>query len=230
MNLKTTILLKLIVAFNISIFCNAVNGQTEKSGIPENAKDSLKRYLLFNVSPVFQPYFKNSYELDLVGPFSRNTQLPQLFGTKNRINSFSFGQKKSESVLTGLGSYQHFTNHLNIKRKKFAFDFGIGFANQNTVLMSQSIYQFSFRASAEYKLASWISGYLYGQYISKPINRPADFFDPFMHRNPLFLQPEIGAGLKTNFKKVNADFQIFSIYGTELDNISPVNSRLRIGF
>jgi len=51
-----------------------------------------------------------------------------------------------------------------------------------------------------------------------------------MHNNPLFIQPEIGAGVKGGIKKTNVDFQINSIYDTNFGGMAPVNSKIKIGF
>ena len=51
-----------------------------------------------------------------------------------------------------------------------------------------------------------------------------------MYRNPLFLQSEVGAGLKRKTKNVNTKFHINSIYDNNLKQFTPVNSKISFGF
>lgn len=145
-------------------------------------------------------------------------------------NRLSFSQIKSSSELTGLGYYEHFINNFSFEKDKFTFELGFGLASQTTLLMTTPVYQATFSASIEYSVTRWLDAYLFGQYVTKPLNRANDFFDLFLHNNPLFLQSEIGGGLKTNFKKVNADLKIYSIYQNKSKKFRPVNSVFSIEF
>ena len=139
---------------------------------------------------------------------------------------------KIESLLPGLGSYSQYTNQFRWNAgKKITVDFGAGLVMQNTVFDPFiPNYQISFRAALEYSFNDWLSAYLYGQYITQPLNKPDDYFDPVMHNNPLFIQSEIGTGVKAGFKKTNVDFQINSIYDGKFKGMTPINSKIKIGF
>jgi len=212
--------------FSVTIFAQTENSTRLK--IPHS--DSLEKYNLLHIQPDFQNNFQGSLNERRKIKFSDNLYGTQFFKNKNPFNSISFSQKKSISDLPGLGAYQHFTNHISLNSNKFTLDLGIGLTNQHTVLMEAPLYQFSFHTSFNYSVTDWLDAYLYGRYLSNPINRPKGFFDPFMYDNALFIQSEIGGGLKTNFKKVNADLKIFSIYRKESKTLSPVNSVIRIEF
>jgi hypothetical protein len=134
--------------------------------------------------------------------------------------------------MPGLGSITHYTNRLRWNTDKNAtFDFGVGLVMQNSVLDAFiPNYQISFKASLEYNFNDrWIA-YFYGQYITKPINKPDGYFDPLIYNNPMFIQSEIGAGVKTGIKKTNIDFQINSLYDKEFGGMIPLNSKLKLGF
>lgn len=134
--------------------------------------------------------------------------------------------------MPGLGSITHYTNQLRLNTgKNTSFEFGAGLAMQNSIIDPFiPNYQFSFRLAVEYNFNERLSAYFYGQYITNPINKPGDYFDPLIHNNPFFIQSEIGAGLQAGFKKTNVDFKINSIYDTKFGGITPVNSKIRIDF
>ncbi len=131
-----------------------------------------------------------------------------------------------------LGSVEHYSNHFRWDAgSKTEMDIGAGLAMQNTIMnLFAPNYQFTFKGSAGYAYNDWITVYLYGQYLTAPLNKPDHYFDPFMHFNPLFLQNEVGAGMYTTYKKSRIDLQIFSIYGSDFKDAKPVYSKLRIGF
>lgn len=195
----------------------------------------LKKYRLFYDLSVFPvPGTGENWLLNRVSPALKNFQAGFEFGKKQPPKTFSVSQNKYETVLPGLGSIEHFTNQVRWNAgNKVTVDFGAGLAMQNTI-MNPDIpnYQLSFRASVEYAFNDWLSAYLYGQYITKPLNKPEDYFDPFMHNNPLFLQNEIGGGVKANFNKTQIGFDIYSMPGQEFKSVwlRPTNSRITIGF
>ena len=150
----------------------------------------------------------------------------------NSFPSFSFVQNKTENNLPGMGSYTFFNNSLIYRiNNKIEVDFGAGLARQNSVLnAAKPNYQVGFQASVEFALTSKLDAFIYGRYFTSPIKKQKDFFDPLIYRNPLFLQSEVGAGLKRDYKNVNAKFQINSIYDNNVRQFAPVNSKISIGF
>lgn len=234
MSLKQTISIKAAIVIIHLLFCHLIFAQTEnQKNTKEQEPIRLKRYNLLDNSLKFQseyivapPYFNSPF------PAFENYN-PAFFFHKNAsTDNILLSQNKFESIMPGLGSITHYTNQLRWNAgKKTIFDFGVGLAMQNTVFDPFiPNYQVSFRAALEYSLNNWLSAYFYGQYITNPINKPEDYFDPFMHNNPMFIQSEIGAGVKAGFKKTNIDFQINSIYDTKFGGMTPVNSKIKIGF
>ncbi len=151
---------------------------------------------------------------------------------KNHQETFSFSQTKFLTDLPDLGFVEHFENKLQWNPgNKTHIDYGAGLAIQNT-FMNPYIpnYQLSLAASFKYSFNDWLTAYIYGQYLSRPLNKPDDYFDPFMYNNPTFLQNEVGAGFNARYKNTNIDLQIFSIYGAEYQDVKPVHSKIRIGF
>ena len=148
------------------------------------------------------------------------------------LTKISFEQTKIEDDFPGLGSYEFFNNSLKYSvNNKTIIDIGIGMARQNSILnAAKPNYQFGFQASVEFAVTPKLDAFIYGQYFTSPINKPKDFFDPMIYRNPMFLQSEVGAGLKRNYKNINAKFQINSIYDNEVRQFAPVNSKISIGF
>jgi hypothetical protein len=181
----------------------------------------------------YQPgYFIEPTFINSPFPAFENYNPTSFFQNNATTSKFSFSQNKIESIMPGLGSYAHYTNQFHwTTGKKAALDFGAGLVMQNTSIDPFiPNYQISFRAVFEYTLNDWLSAYFFGQYITKPFNKPDDYFDPLMHNNPLFIKSEIGAGMKAGFKKTNIDFQINSIYDTKIEGMTPVNSKIRIEF
>jgi hypothetical protein len=216
------------------LFCQLIYAQTEnQNNAIKQEPIRLKKYGLFDNSLNFQSgYFTEQLYFNSPFPNFENYNFAPFFHKNTTFANFSISQNKFESTMPGLGSITHYTNQLQWKAgKKTTFDFGAGLAIQNSVIDPFiPNYQISFRAALEYSFNDWLSGYFYGQYITKPLNKPADYFDPLMHNNPMFIQSEIGAGVKASFKKTNIDFQINSIYDSKYGGLTPVNSKIKIGF
>jgi hypothetical protein len=234
MSLKQNIPLKAAILIVPLLFCHLLYAQTEaQNKTKEQEPVRLKKYNLLDNSLNFQPgYFAEPPYFNSPFPAFENYNPASFFNKNAPVANFSFSQNKFESIMPGFGSITHYTNQIRWNAgKKTALDFGAGLAMQNTIIDPFiPNYQISFRAALEYTFNDWLSAYFYGQYITKPINKPDDYFDPFMHNNPLYIQSEIGAGVKAGFKKTNIDFQINSIYDTKIGGMTPVNSKIKIGF
>ncbi|MCA1760319.1 MAG: hypothetical protein LC658_11175 [Bacteroidales bacterium] len=234
MSLKQTILIKAAIVIVHLLFCHLLFAQTEAQNITiDKEQYQLKKYNLFDNSLNYQPgFFIEPTFFNSPFPAIENYNPASFFQNNATTTKFSFSQNKIESIMPGLGLYSHYTNQFRWNvGKKTTLDFGAGLVMQNTIIDPFiPNYQISFRAVFEYTLNDWLSAYFFGQYITKPFNKPGDYFDPFMHNNPLFIQSEIGAGMKTGFKKTNIDFQINSIYDTKFGGMTPVNSKIRIEF
>jgi hypothetical protein len=234
MTLKQTIQKIAAIVIVHLLFCHLIFAQTEnQNNTIKQEPIRLKKYGLFDNSLNSQSGYVVD-PLNFNSPFSafENYNFAPFFHKNAPIANFSITQNKFESIMSGLGSITHYTNQLQWKAgKKTTFDFGAGLAIQNSIIDPIiPNYQISFRAALEYSFNDWLSGYFYGQYITKPLNKPADYSDPLMHNNPMFIQSEIGAGVKAGFKKTNIDFQINSIYDSKYGGLTPVNSKIKIGF
>jgi hypothetical protein len=234
MPFKQNILLKASILIVHLLFSHLLFAQTENQyKTKEQEPLKLKKYNLFENSFNFQQeYFAKPLYFNSRFPAFENYNPNLFFQKSSPTANVSFSQNKFGLIMPGLGSITHYTNQIRWNAgKKTTIDFGAGLAMQNTVFDPfVPNYQFSFRAALEYSFNDWLSGYFYGQYVTKPINKPDDYFDPFMHNNPLFIQSEIGAGMKAGFKKTNVDFQINSIYDTKFGGMTPVNSKIKIAF
>lgn len=167
-------------------------------------------------------------------PFPVFSNLQNRFSFQNEpaFKTLTFTPNKIEWEMPGLGSVNHFSNQLRWNAgNNFSVDFAAGLAIQNTISnLYAPNYQLISQAQIEYSFNDKTSTYLRGQYLTKPLNKPSTFFDPFMYNNPLFLQNEIGAGFKTKYKNTTIDFQVISIYGPESVISNPGHSKIRIGF
>lgn len=232
MSLKHTILTKAVIIVHL-LLGNLLFAQTEaQNKIIDKELYHLKKYNLFDNSFYYQPgYFIEPTFINSPFPAFENYNPASFFQNNATTSKFSFSQIKNESIMPGLGSYSHYTNQFRWNVGKKTVDFGAGLVMQNTIIDPFiPNYQISFRAVFEYTLNDWLSAYFFGQYITKPFNKPDDYVDPLMHNNPLFIQSEIGAGMKAGLKKTNIDFQINSIYDTKIGGMTPVNSKIRIEF
>jgi len=234
MSLNQTIPIKAAIVIIHLLFCHLLFAQTENQKITKEQEPlRLKKYNLLDNSLNYQPgYFAEPFSFNSPFPTFENYNPNLFFQKSTQAASFSFSQKKFESIMPGLGSITHYTNKLRWNAgKKTALDFGAGLAMQNTIIDPFiPNFQISFRAALEYSFNDWLSAYFYGQYVTKPINKPDDYFDPLIYKNPLFIQTEIGAGMKAGFKKSSIDFQINSIYDSKFGGMTPVNSKIKIGF
>lgn len=173
-------------------------------------------------------YFQNLFDQNHVNPTNASLR----FKESALFTRVSFKQYKTENILPYFGGYEFFNNQLNFKvNNRTSMEFGLGLAKQNTILNPyKPNYQIGFQASVEFAVTSKLDAFIYGQYFTSPINKPKDFFDPMIYMNPLFLQSEVGAGLKRDYKYMNAKFQINSIYDNQSKQFAPVNSKISIGF
>lgn len=229
--LTRTVIQKTRLFAYLIFMCSSVFAQDQEVS-------KLKIYETAVPQKLFLPPFSTEMRLfNLEDSIFRNDFSPtsKNFFRLKESNSFkriSFKQTKTENNLPGLGSYVFFNNNMSYTiGNKAEIDIGVGLAQQNSTLSAaKPNYQIGFQASVEFAITSKLDAFIYGQYFTSPVNKPKDFFDPLIYRNPLFLQSEVGAGLKRNYKNVNAKFQINSIYDNTVRQFAPVNSKISIGF
>jgi hypothetical protein len=141
-------------------------------------------------------------------------------------NAFSFNQEKKEDTFIGLGNYEHFKNNFTFNRKdRLLINFEIGLVKQSTIQSFDNInFHLSMRTLIEYKITKTLSAYMYGQYITSPLNKDKSSFDSFSYMNPLFLQTEIGTGLRASYKNFKTDVGMKSIRDNQFNQIKSINS------
>jgi hypothetical protein len=228
--LNRTVIQRIIIfVFLVSIY-NSVFAQNE-------AGSKLKSHEIFVPHKLNLPPFStdlqqnNSYNLSFQN-YSAPTNSTFKLNENSSFTKGSFNQVKTEDYFLGLGSYEFYNNTFNYGiSNNVSVDFGIGLARQNSILYAaKPNYQIGFQASVEFAVTSRLDAFIYGQYFTSPINKPKDFFDPMIYRNPLFLQSEVGAGIKRDYKHINTKFEINSIYENYTKQFAPVNSKISIGF
>lgn len=172
----------------------------------------------------FTGFNKSLSEFSL-SPFQVNPE-------RDVVRTFSFIPGSTSAEFPNMGSVNH--HYLTFSSDgggRIKTEFTAGLAIQNTIMnLYAPNYQLSLKASISYPFNDWIGVFLYGQYLTSPLNKADDYFDPFIYDNPLFLQNETGAGTTVNHNKNKIDFQIYTIYGTDLKSPKPLNSRLRLTF
>jgi len=170
---------------------------------------------------------------------------PQNFNIENSqkqylLTKFSqYHQIKFEQHLSlndfGFGGYKHFSNNWFYQYSdKLSFNVQAGLVVQNSLLNYNSpILNYSISSEAEFNLFNNVSIYFKGQYISNPLNKNRNYYDPFIFMNPLYLQSEVGTGIKAEFNNIKADVGVKTMYDTQHKKNMPVNSmntKVSIGF
>jgi hypothetical protein len=228
--LNRTVIQRIIIfSFLVSI-CYSVFSQNE-------AGSKLKSHEIFvpqklNLPPFSTDFQQNNSYISSFKNYSAPTNTTFKINENSSFTKGSFNQVKTEEYFLGLGSYEFYNNTFNYRiNNNASVDLGIGLARQNSILYAaKPNYQIGFQASVEFAVTSKLDAFIYGQYFTSPINKSKDFFDPMIYRNPLFLQSEVGAGIKRDYKNINTKFQINSIYDNHSMQFTPMNSKISIGF
>lgn len=218
------------------LFSQFIVAQTEEK------TDSSKQNLHFQNGIVPSPILSNSLLQPFDFPFEKNitmfSKTPSFQFQQNNGELFKhlfFEQNKIQNEFPMLGNMEHFSNRFIYKpTNKITAEVDVGLVRQNTVLRAfQPNYQFTVGASFEYALNEWLSAYLYGRYLTPSLGLGEKFFDPLLVTNPLFVQPEIGSGLRAKHKKIKLDVGMSKIYNTQLNSgndVGYMKSKLIIGF
>lgn len=230
MNLNRTAKQKIYIFLFHIFICFSIFAQTEDAA-------KLKSYEIKTLQELYLPPFSTDlqpnylYNPSFQNPINQSNALFKAPETAS-LTRFSFSQNKTDNYFPGLGSYEFYNNTFNYMiNNNTSVDFGIGLARQNSILYAaKPNYQIGFQASVEFAVTSKLDAFVYGQYFTSPINKSKDFFDPLIYKNPLFLQSEVGAGIKRDYKNVNAKFQVNSTYDNRSMQFTPINSKISIGF
>lgn len=225
-----------LVLFSVLLFWfNIALAQTEEELLPQLKPLQFDLNIL-NITPEIQNVPFN--EIEFLSPDNRRLEFQRIkleSGEIDLLQKIKFEQNKTEVQLPNLGEYHHYKNtFVYAPEDKLSFRLGGGLLQQNSLMSAyQEIYRFTFHSSAEYELTSWLSAYLYGQYVSNPVNAPSNMYDPLQYMNPVFVQSEAGGGLKAKYKNIQAGVGMKAIYDTQFNQSNPVKSmdtKIRIGF
>ncbi|WP_321369413.1 hypothetical protein [uncultured Draconibacterium sp.] len=143
-------------------------------------------------------------------------------------------QSTTVNIFPNLGQSNQFSGNLNYQLSdKVRIDLGMGLYQQNTILSPWNInYQLGVTSTIEYSFNSWLSAYIYGQYISPSLTQN-NFFDPLQYMNPLFKHTEFGGGLRAKYKSIKADVGMKNIMGADLNekrSTGYFQSKISLGF
>jgi len=238
MNIEKKVLLTTIVLIVNMCFHFTIYAQSEHGDILNNKESNLK---LDNKLHYDRPDLEsiNDNKFNFIKPpiqsYYKYDQKDYLLTRFSKFRSISFVQTKKEDSYLGLGEYAHYANRVAVNRNnKFSFALGFGLAKQSTISSCNSLsLHYSFSSNLEYEIAKGVSIYIYGQYLTSPLNKERSFIDPFLSMNPLFLQTETGAGVKAEFKNIKADVGMKSIHDTQFKqkkSLKTMNTNVKFSF
>ncbi len=203
------------------LFSQFVVGQTEQKA------DSSKQNLHFQYEIVAAPILSNSLLQPFDVPFANNTTLftkTPFFQLQHKNNELFTGlffeQNRIQNEFPLLGNMEYFSNVFTYKpTNNITAEVDFGLVRQNTILSAfQPNYQLTMGASFEYALNEWLSAYWYGSYLTPTLGLGKKYFDPFLVMNPLFVQPEIGSGLRAKHKNMKLDVGVSNIFESQFNN------------
>ena len=238
MDIKNKALLSAIVVLSLQMFLGDIsNAQGEFKNL-----DVLKSFNSTNLELRRDDNLKTGYLLNYTTlNHSTVNRLTQEFSSKqygiakfSKYYTLNYIQQKKESDL-GFGGYVVYDNNISVNAKdRFVFSLGLGLAKQNSILNDIApTLNYCVSSYAEYKVYKGLSIYFYGQYLSTPINKSSEYFDPYVYMNPLYLQTETGAGVKAELKNIKAELGMKSMINTQFNNekaINSMNTKVTIGF
>jgi hypothetical protein len=150
----------------------------------------------------------------------------KFFRSSDSNATFSLSQFAVNSEFPGLGASRWFNNqmvweagtHLTLKLEA-------GLAIQNTVFDPFiPNYQYTLGINFEYNFNDHLTAYAFSRYVSAPVNKPKDYFDPLLYNNSLFLQSESGVGIRSTVRNTPIDFRITSGFNQQLKTTNSFNS------
>lgn len=226
---------KLLVVFFIYIlFNNSLLAQKE-IGVSVQEKDStyIHHPDIFNLNRI-DNYKQINQTLDISLYYENNANKnPFIFiNPANRSNNFYFNQQHHNIEFPGLGSSKWFNNQFIWEAgNNVSVGLETGLAIQNTVFDPfLPSFQYTLGITLEYAFNERLKAYFFGQYVSNPLNKPKDYFDPLLYGNSMFLQTETGFGIKSSIKNTLIDFRISSGYNQQFKSTNNFNSKLNIRF
>ncbi len=178
-------------------------------------------------------YKTSPYEMSIAQPYYKQVTQTQLL--VNRFCRFSPHYARTYTQdYNPFGGYEHFNNKFTLHKGNLKINAGIGLLKQNTALNSGTPnLHYTLDSYLEYQLNPWLAFYLYGQYVSSPINQKQLSPDPISYMNPFFYNTEMGGGIKAKYKNIKADVGMQSIKDTQFKDeksLNTMNTKVSIGF
>lgn len=226
-----------ILTLTLFAFTFVAHGQT-KDSTNYSKQQSAAQHNLLSGFTTSEP--ENQLPEMLLFPDKQNTfhvnnyQEYWILTSPDKPDKLTFSQDHTQKVFPNLGESNQFSGNLFFRAtNNLALGFGLELLKQNTVLTPKKPnYQLAFSSSVEFSFNSWLSAYIYGQYLSPSLNQK-QFFDPLQYLNPLFKQTEFGSGLRAKHKNIKADLGVKTIQGkdlTETNSSSYFKSKITVGF
>lgn len=223
MKVKSSIFLTTVVCiilFNLPAFYAA--GQTKDSTrILLAQPEVLTKLAPVQLIPVTEntlPNNKTSFlpNSNQQNRFSTNDWL--LSRPKTNSPKIEFELNTTQNIFPNLGQSNQFSGKLNYQLfDKIRINMGMGLYQQNTVFSPWNInYQLGVTSSVEYSFNSWLSTYIYGQYISPSLSQK-DFTDALQFMDPMFNQKEFGGGLQAKYRSIKARVGMKNISDRDLE-------------
>lgn len=206
-------------------------------------QDSLK-FLVPNTNmqekllPINPYFYFPTFASDFSDVFVQNTNIWEETISFQKLNkpssNFSFTQSRTDLNYRNLGiSKRYMIDAVFHPTKRLKVELATGIIQQNSVLSAwEPNFQMVFKSLLEYEITPWLSGYIYGQYVSPSLNQ-SKFSDPLQFMNPMFLQNEVGGGLRAKYKNIKADVGMNTILKSKLHESNSkgyFNSKITVGF
>jgi hypothetical protein len=147
----------------------------------------------------------------------------------------SYTPNKITNDFFGLGGSEQFNNHLTIQyQNRFFLNTNFSLEKRDFLTNSNfSDFRVGLKTSFEYEINNNHSVYTYWQK-TKPLNKPKIEYEPFEDLSKtLFMNNEIGIGIKTQLKSIKTNIGINAEYNSEVHKnpkINTMNTKISLEF
>lgn len=214
--------------------CNTLYSQDSTSIQIDNIRLNIAPINTIPIELQFSPNFYIFDNQENFTPLKILSYKRKIFNDKKKVQFLQSGNKFTEDYL-GVGSFEQFNKQFTIQYKNSLF------LNTNIIIQKHefftnqtfSDYRMGLKTSLEYAITNKISAYIYYQ-ISKPLNKPKIEYKTFDNLSKtLFLNNEIGSGIKAQFKNFQTNFGVNATYNSEFNTtkkINTVNTKISLDF
>ncbi|MDA3879870.1 MAG: hypothetical protein PF436_05725 [Prolixibacteraceae bacterium] len=177
--------------------------------------------------------YKFDLKNDLAPVMFNSTGAKDVFDKKNIQLSYT-GNRIQKKYL-GLGNFEQFNNTISLQYKnRLYLNTNIGLQKRDFLTSSiNSDFHIGFKTSLEYAINNNLSAYVYWQK-SRLLNKPNIEYEPYENLSKtLFMNNEIGAGIKAQFKNIRTDFGVNATYSSKFNRtkkINTINTKVSLGF